>query len=101
MQASLYYVSENSGNPNPKKYKIKKSKHIGSYVLIFINYPDCNNYEGDKILVYRQTTFDDSIEKGYLDPHFSENAPSPLARFEPTDAGWQMAIDFAKKVLSD
>ena len=84
-------------NPNPKNFKILKSEEHGNYLVIEVNYPDCTNYEGNKILVYNNVELTDLvIKQGSIDPHFSENPNfySPIARFEPTDRGWQMALLF-------
>ncbi len=95
-------------NPDPNNYKIKKATgyKIGDkkYLLVLIEYPDCTNYEGKKILVY------DGIDKSFyltnqklIDPHFSENKNyiSPIARFEPTEKGWKMACAFIEVLLEE
>jgi hypothetical protein len=90
------------GDPNPVKYEVIKSELISSCkgvaLIVFINYPDCKNYEGNKILLYEDTTLYDLYEQGSIDPHFSDNKDfrSPIARFEPTDRGWDMAKEMAE-----
>ena len=78
--------------PNPNKLRwdiisiynpLKHDAHA-----IMINYKDCTNYEGMKIIVYKGK-FDGSITE--RDPHFSKEIGSPLARFEPTKEGWELA----------
>jgi hypothetical protein len=80
--------------PDPNNYKIKKHKEIGKNLLIEIQYLDCTNYEGNKILLYKDLSFDQLKAQVLIDPHFSENPnyKSPAARFEPTDAGWKMGV---------
>ena len=39
-------------NPDPKNYAISKTKQIEQFLVVMINYPNCTNYEGNKILVY-------------------------------------------------
>ena len=87
------------GNPNPDKYEIIKSISIGSWLIIEIKYLDCFNYEGKKILVYKDTKLSQLMNQKHIDPHFSENKKflSPFARFEPTDEGWNSAVKFCKK----
>lgn len=82
-----------SPNPDPKKYSIKRVQKQGDFLIIKINYPDCTNYEGNKILVYRGCTIVNLVEQGAIDPHFSENPDflSPVARFKPDEEGWKMA----------
>lgn len=87
-----------TGNPNPAKYKIIDTLTFGNMLIVEIHYPDCNNYEGKKILVYEGITASELREQKLIDPHFSENVKfrSPVARFEPTQKGWKMAESFAK-----
>lgn len=86
------------GNPDPANYKIIETLTIGKMLIVEIQYPDCKNYEGKKILVYEGTTIFELKRQKYIDPHFSTNRQyhSPVARFEPTDKGWKMAESFAK-----
>ena len=81
-------------NPDPSNYIVKRYKALDGHLLIEINYPDCTNYEGNKILLYKNTTLIDLINQKHLDPHFSENKSfrSPIARFEPTPSGWKMGF---------
>jgi hypothetical protein len=81
-------------NPDPSNFVIIKSERINDYLLILINYPDCTNYEGNKILVYDKLFAFSNITK--IDPHFFDQNDSPIARFEPTDRGWKMAISFVE-----
>ena len=85
-------------NPNPSNYVIKKSLQVGEFLVVKIKYPDCENYEGIKILVYDRIELEHLHAQKFIDPHFSENKKyySPIARFEPTDEGWKMAIVFCK-----
>ena len=86
------------GMPNPKNYSIVKSLQVGNNLVLLLHYPDCNNYEGRKILVYRDVHLTDLIRQKEVDPHFSEEKgySSPFARFEPTDAGWSFAVRLAE-----
>ena len=77
--------------PNPKSFKIIKCKKIGKIYVSFINYPDAKNFEGNKILI----TIKNPKEMKILDPHFSEDI-NVIARFIPTDEGWELAIKCAK-----
>jgi hypothetical protein len=90
-------------NPNPKRYTIKRSRRfgkasgLGNYLVIEINYPDCTNYEGNKILVFEDTTLIELSRQGGIDPHFSNNLKykSPIGRFVPTKEGLTNAKMFA------
>jgi hypothetical protein len=66
-----------------------------------IRYPDCKNYEGKKIMVYEKTNITQLVSQRKIDPHFSNhpNFRSPVARFEPTPKGWDMAKVFCAAML--
>ena len=89
-------------NPDPKNYTILLSNQREHYLIITIQYPDCSNYEGKKILLYEGTTINKLKEQGSIDPHFSENKEyaSPIARFEPTERGASLAERLVKDLLS-
>ena len=82
-------------NPDPNNWEILKFLESGRNILIMIQYPDCTNYEGKKILLYLNTTYDDLVTQGSIDPHFSKSKEfrSPFARFEPTRKGWDAGLD--------
>lgn len=95
-------VIEKLPNPNPRNYRLKRSRRfgkktgLGSYLAVEINYPDCTNFEGNKILVYEDTKLIELTRQGSIDPHFAANThfKSPIARFVPTPKGWTMARNF-------
>lgn len=88
-------------NPDPSNYKIVRSKQFKKYLAVMINYPNCTNYEGNKICVY-ECTLKQLLKQKKIDPHFSENKKfySPIARFIPNENGWEMAENFCKIMLS-
>lgn len=82
-------------NPNPKNFKFKKINEMTPYTIVWVNYPDCVNYEGDKIMVFENMTVEDIANAKVIDPHFCDGDHiSPIARFEPTAKGWEMARAF-------
>lgn len=85
-------------NPDPKRYSIKRMHKKDDFLILKINYPDCTNYEGNKILVFKGCTIVDLVQQESIDPHFSENKNfhSPIARFKPDDEGWKMAEFFVE-----
>jgi hypothetical protein len=93
-----FKVIKNLPNPDPKNYKIIKSEFINGHLIVMINYPDCTNYEGNKLLLYKFCTLEELLKQKYIDPHFSDNEKfkHPFARFEPTDEGWHYATFIAK-----
>src|SRR5262245_35821448 len=87
------------GNPDPKNFSILRTRIIGTFLIAKISYPDCKNYEGKKILVFSDTRRSELLKAKSLDPHFCEGEHlSPIARFEPTKKGWEMAVLMCKAV---
>lgn len=80
-------------NPDPKNYRILRSEQIDRMLLVELIYPDCTNYEGRKILLFKDVTLSQLERQGSIDPHFSESTKfaSPIARFVPTEEGWLWA----------
>ena len=90
---------EDSNNPNPKVFVIEKTKQVGGCVVVKIHYPNCKNYEGRKILVFENIKEEKIYTLKFIDPHFCDGDHiSPLARFEPTEIGWEYAITFCKSI---
>ena len=87
MQAAL------DKSPDPSNWQVIKSEQLGEYLVVMLQYPNCKNYEGKKIMVYRGITLEQLMAQKLIDPHFSDNPKyaSPVARFAPTDEGWKMA----------
>jgi len=67
-----------------------------------VQYPDCTNYEGRKVLLFKDVKLQDLKKQKLLDPHFSENPKyfSPVARFEPTGLGLKMAQVLAHSMMA-
>lgn len=81
-------------DPNPTKFTIRKYNEQNGNLAILVNYPNCKNYEGDKIIVYKNTTWEQVRNLNELDPHFTdETTIKPFARFEPTAEGWMKAVE--------
>jgi hypothetical protein len=89
---------QTSGNPNPKNFRIMQSEKIGRFVILLVHYPDCHNFEGDKILVFEDVSLATLQGLTSLDPHFCDSKAhsSPVARFVPTLNGWVYATKFCK-----
>lgn len=96
--SSSPYAAPNS-NPDPGNYKIINWETCGNYFLLLINYPDAKNFEGNKILLYKDIANPGELlirTNNKIDPHFSKDAISPIARFEPNSRGWNNAKTFIK-----
>lgn len=84
----------NAAAPDPKNWQILKMYNAENAHVLKIKYPNCTNFEGVKVLVYKGK-FKKLKER---DPHFSEEKESPLARFRPDNIGWNLACDFADEL---
>ena len=87
--------AERLPNPNPARFAILRTQQVGRSVVAEVQYPDCTNYEGRKVLVYADTLEGELTERATLDPHFAPNG-GPVARFEPTERGWVLALVVAR-----
>ena len=97
--SSSSQLEQRSGNPDPYNWIKVRHQECGSdNLVVWLRYPDCHNYEGNKILVYLDTTWEQLKAQRTIDPHFSSNKRflSPFARFEPTEKGWDIACVVAE-----
>lgn len=81
------YAVPNS-NPDPEVFRILQEDLINGYLILLVEYPNCTNFEGKKLMVYKG--FNSSaallkLNRGKLDPHFATTKGSPIARFRPTE----------------
>lgn len=91
------YVDRPLPNPKPDNFKLGYVKQKGNYLIALVEYPDCTNFEGVKLMVFCGLTHEELLAVKTLDPHFSDKVSkfSPIARFRPTVAGWDAAELFA------
>lgn len=83
-----------SGNPDPNNYKMLRVEEVNGYLLVELEYLDCTNFEGRKLLVFdKGVTAADLLVQSAIDPHFGVNKDfiHPIARFVPTPKGFEMA----------
>lgn len=92
----VYY----SPSPALENYTIVRHQQFGNNLVVKIKYNDVPNYEGNKIMVYKNCDLNALKEQKLIDPHFSDNEEkySPFARFEPTLYGWKIACIVAQIV---
>lgn len=84
-------------NPDPKKFEILESGFTGDFTIIRIKYPDCENFEGEKILVYEGFVLRELMQLKEIDPHFCDGDHlSPVARFRPTEEGLRLALSLTR-----
>jgi hypothetical protein len=80
-------------NPNPSNFNIVKIEQIGRLVVGLVEYPNCTNFEGQKIIIWQDTSVKDIVASGIIDPHFADNNKI-IARFRPNM--WSSAVRYAK-----
>ena len=64
-----------------------RSQQVKTNVVVEINYPDCTNYEGNKIIVFKDVNKLTIWNLNSIDPHFCESKLSPFARFKASEFG--------------
>lgn len=96
--SSSTYDGPVTPNPDPTNFIINQTITIGKFVILGITYPDCTNFEGKKILVYKDVAASELMRQKTIDPHFSNSKVhhTPIARFKPDGEGLGFAIDFCK-----
>tara|TARA_R110002167_G_scaffold346501_1_gene557076 strand:+ start:158 stop:466 length:309 start_codon:yes stop_codon:yes gene_type:complete len=82
------YEPLKSYEPNKFNFNIMLIMNGQSYDMIYVNYPDCTTFNGDKLLVVNKDSVDGKTTN--LDPHFFEDGII-VARFPPTDEGFNLA----------
>ena len=99
---SVEYVTDPNkaimpSDPDPRLFHIISLKQFGEYTLAKVKYPNCTNYSGIKISLYRCAA-EQLRNTKILDPHFNETGISPIARFVPTEAGYKLAKELAQQL---
>lgn len=85
------YAVVNNVNPDPKNFKILDSIFHEGYALLLVQYPNCTNYEGKKILLYDNTTEQQVRSWRTIDPHFGGKPGNLIARLRPDRDGMAIA----------
>lgn len=85
-------------DPDPNNWTVVRTHQVGSNLVAELKYPNCTNYEGRKILLYKDCDVMKLAKQTHLDPHFLPGQLSPIARFEPTPEGWELAIKTANLI---
>jgi len=87
-----------SSNPDPKNFKITMLIKSEGFTLAKVKYPDCVNYEGEKILIFEGDVSNELLTTKEIDPHFCGEAHlSPIARFRPDANGLRLALGFIRQ----
>lgn len=99
-QSYMSYVppSEDSRNPDPARFRFVKFEEVEGHLVVMLEYPNCTNYEGKKVLLFKDMTLNDLFARKEIDPHFTAKESSMVARFAPTDEGWNLAVLLAESM---
>ena len=81
-------------DPIPSLFKIEVLEQYDNCVLGVVNYPNCTTFDGDKVIVWINTTVSEVEGMILIDPHFLLNNKI-IARFKPTVEGFKLARKFA------
>lgn len=79
--------------PDPFKFTIERTELCNGNTIVQANYGG-KTYGGSKLMVLRGIFKDFEI----LDPHFLGDGHQVVARFEPTDEGWGLAMHVSQKI---
>jgi hypothetical protein len=82
--------------PNPLNFKFTRVMQVGGHTVAEIRYPDCKNYEGLKVLLFKETDAAQLMKREHIDPHFGHTLNAPFARFTPAAGGWDAAVRLAR-----
>lgn len=84
--------------PKSDLFEIIWVKKIGKCLITKIHYPNCTNWDGYKILVFKDISEKELRNAKLIDPHFSKSKLSPIARFKPGFEGVENATAFCKSI---
>lgn len=81
---------------NEEEFEVKKEREINGWKLMWVYYPKCPN--GDKIMLFDMLKAP-KLPYTRIMPHFGKEE-SPFARFEPTEHGWNSAIQYMNSFMN-
>lgn len=97
---------QNPVTPDASSFKIVEVEEVKGHLILKVLYTNCSAcaYEGNKVLVYLNTTAKQALFWQLLDPHFRDpalptsrdQAPPPNARFPANPQGWKHAQQFCE-----
>jgi len=78
---------------------VLEEKCIAGYLILHVKYPNCTNYEGRKLMVFKGYRNLGELMRdtgGKLDPHFSHHKWSPIARFKPEPDNFRLVEEVCR-----
>lgn len=78
-------------DPIATRFRIVNMYSVNGHTLAHINYPNCTNFEGNKYILFKDTSIKEIEQMGEIDPHFQQGS-NIIARLEPTPMGWNLGV---------
>lgn len=77
-------------DPIPTRFTILKQVDVARKSILLVHYSNCTTFDGKKLLLLDRLWKD--CAQSRLDPHILGNGHPVIARFEPSNTGWKMAM---------
>ena len=90
-----YTPSAPAPNPDLKRWRLLNIYQYDNAYVLKVRYLDATNFEGIKVMVYKGRFVG---PKDHLDPHFTPDEDSPIARYRPNEEGVELARDLASRL---
>ena len=84
------YSTRKEIEPHPEVFEVLQCLEGTNFLYVVVKYPHCTNFEGEKVLVMKDTSKTDILLMKALDPHFYEDNKI-IARFKPDEEGKKLA----------
>lgn len=84
------YSTRKEIEPHPEVFQVLECLEGSNFLYVVVKYPHCTNFDGEKVLVMKDTSKIDVLLMKVLDPHFYEDNKI-IARFKPDDEGKKLA----------
>jgi hypothetical protein len=81
-------------NPDPTRWNLIQVIEFKNAHILLVEYLDYTNFEGVKCMVYKGHYH----RRKSLDPHFTDDDNSPIARFKPDEEGVKLATYLAESL---
>ena len=80
------YSTRKEIEPHPEVFQVLECSEGTNYLYVVAKYPHCTNFDGEKVLLMKDTSKTDVLLMKALDPHFYEDNKI-VARFRPDEEG--------------
>lgn len=88
------YSTRKEIEPHPEVFQVLECSEGSNFLYVVVKYPHCTNFQGEKVLVMKDTSKMDILLMKVLDPHFYEDNKI-VARFKPDEEGKKLAKTLA------